>query len=419
MRIFRHLIFFFLLLQVSCQTKKEDIIFDSEDIDSLVVLDAGYPESSDTLKLSQIADTVFYVNLQYKLRDFMQIQYVDSLIFVQEIDNVFAFHKSGKLLYKIPAKTGCFDLDSKNLKFYTYSCETKKIKVYDFKGNELKCISLKTDEEGFYGASFLAVNDSLFALSMPMDGYNKNELIFVNGKGRCVGNIQNVEPFVPARNSVIRNEDWGRTLFRTNEGLRYHRCFRDTLFAIEQDMTLHPVLIEQKISKVPLNMQTQGDYGKYIDYCSKNNKYAVKMFENSRYYIIEYLLGRVYSSLPNFMVYDKRTGKLNRIEIDLNHGFEIGQFHFGIFNDYDGGLAFAPSCQSGDYLIMANAGAAQAGNKKHPKILYKKGRLIADVQYQCTSGVYRSIDDKKRADEFFDNFDEEKNTMLMIVKLKR
>ena len=234
MRIFRHLIFFFLLLQVSCQTKKEDIIFNSEDIDSLVILHANYPESSDTLKLSQIADTVFYVNLPYK-GCIEQIQYLDSLIFVQGMEYVFTFDQSSKLLYKTPVNScSCFDIRPEESKFYIYDVlKSKDIKVYDFKGKKTKSIPLKITEEGFCGASFLALNDSLFALSMINEGYNKNELIFVNDKGRRVGCIKNMEPFVRAGDALTHNEKWPRTLFRTTDGLRYHRCYRDTLFAIE------------------------------------------------------------------------------------------------------------------------------------------------------------------------------------------
>lgn len=419
MRILQLFLLLLLLMQVSCQTKKEDAVSTPTSSDSIIVLRADYPESADTVKLSQIADTMFYVKLDHKSNDFIQIQYLDSLIFVQDIDYVYAYNKAGKLLYKVYARTGCFDLDPENGKFYTYSCSTKRIKTYDFKGKELKSITSKADEVGFYGASFIALNDSLFALSMPINGREKNELIFINDKGQCVKHIKNIEPFTPGENSGILNEDWGRTLFRTNEGLRYHRCYRDTLFAIEQDMTLRPILIEQKISKVELNMQTEGDRKKYIEYCCKYEKYAVKIFESSRYYIIEYLLGRDYGSLPNFLVYDKTTGKLNRIELDWEHYPKIRQFQYGIFNDYDGGLAFTPSCQSGDYLIMANAGVAQGWGNNLPKTLYDEGRKIGGVQCSCKSNVYRSIEAKKRADAFFDNLDEKENTMLTIVKLKK
>lgn len=410
-------------MQVSCQTKKEEAESTPKTGDSIVVLRADYPESTDTLKLSQIADTVFYVNIPYK-GGIEQVQYIDSLIFVQSGDNILVFNQSNELLYKVPmASTSCFDLRREVSKFYVYdSFKANEIKEYDFKGNLLRSIRLKTDEKGFYGASFLAVNDSLFAISRLNEGSNENELFFVNGRGKRVGYKRNAEPFVRGSNARTLNEIWSRTLFRTSEGLRYHRCYRDTLFAIEQDMALTPVVIEQKISKVPIEKRLEcvgGDEMEYLNYCAENNKYAVRTFDNSRYYIAEYLLGKSSDELPNYMVYDKLTGKLNRVIIDLEHGYDIGQFHFGIFNDYDGGLAFTPMYQSGDYLIMLNAGRAQGWGKDFPKTLYTDGKQIKGKQYSCKSNVYRTINDKKRADDFFNNLNEKENTMLMIVKLKK
>lgn len=410
-------------MQVSCQTKKEEAESTPKTGDSIVVLRADYPESTDTLKLSQIADTVFYVNIPYK-GGIEQVQYIDSLIFVQSGDNILVFNQSNELLYKVPmASTSCFDLRREVSKFYVYdSFKANEIKEYDFKGNLLRSIRLKTDENGFYGASFLAVNDSLFAISRLNEGSNENELFFVNGRGKRVGYKRNAEPFVRGSNARTLNEIWSRTLFRTSEGLRYHRCYRDTLFAIEQDMALTPVVIEQKISKVPIEKRLEcvgGDEMEYLNYCAENNKYAVRTFDNSRYYIAEYLLGKSSDELPNYMVYDKVTGKLKRVIIDLEHGYDIGQFHFGIFNDYDGGLAFTPMYQSGDYLIMLNAGRAQGWGKDFPKTLYTDGKQIKGKQYSCKSNVYRTINDKKRADDFFNNLNEKENTMLMIVKLKK
>lgn len=409
-------------MQLSCQSKKENMIFNFESIDSVLILQTNYPESSDTLKISQIADTVFYINLPYK-GHLGQVQYLDTLIFVQSMDYIFAFNQSVQLLFKIPINsTSCFDLRPKESKFYVYDVfKLNEIKEYDFNGNELRKIRLKTDENGFYGASFLAVNDSLFAISRLNEGTNENELFFVNGKGRKIGRVKNMEPYIPTGNALTHNEIWPRTLFRTSEGLRYHRCYRDTLFAIEQDMTLEPILIEQKIKKVPLEKRIEcvgGDMMEYLNYCLENKTYAVRVFENSRYYIAEYLLGRSTNMLPNYFIYDKKNGKLNRIENDLSRGFETHQLHFGIFNDYDGALAFTPLYQSGDYLIMVNGGEAQGRGRNFPKALYKIGKKIENELYSCRSDVYRSASDKKRADIFYDNLDEENDTMLMIIKLK-
>lgn len=419
MRILQLFLLLLLLIQVSCQTKKEDAASTPASSDSIIVLRADYPESNDTLKLSQIADTVFYVKLDHKLEDILQIQYLDNLIFIQNLYNVFAFNHSGDLLYKVPVEFGCFDIHLKESRFYTYSHKTEQIMEYDFKGNKLRHIRFKID---CIGASFLAINDSLFAFAPLNDEFNDNELIFVNGKGRRIGYKKKVESFNHTKDAVVFNEYWPRNLFRNSEGVRFHRCYGDTLFRVKQDMTLQPVFVEEKISKVPIEKRREyvgGNREEYLKYCAENKKYAVRVFENSRYYIAEYLEGKSSSNLPNYLVYDKMDGKLNIVESDLMHSLEMHHLHLGIFNDYDGGLAFTPLSQTGDYLIMEDAGETQGRGKYFPKTLYNKGKWIIDEQYPCKSNVYRSIEAKKTADAFFDNLDEKENTMLTIVKLKK
>ncbi|SHF34238.1 hypothetical protein SAMN05444349_11690 [Bacteroides faecichinchillae] len=145
------------------------------------------------------------------------------------------------------------------------------------------------------------------------------------------------------------HESWPRPLFHCSEGLRYHRCYGDTLFAIQPDMTLRPVLIEQKISKVPLDKRLEsvgGDEIEYRQYCLDNKLYATWVFEDNHFFIVDYLIGKSWREFAscNYLVYDKKTGKLNRVENDFNAEYDTHNLHLGIFNDYDGGLAFALFC---------------------------------------------------------------------------
>lgn len=111
---------------------------------------------------------------------------------------------------------------------------------------------------------------------------------------------------------------------------------------------------------------------------------------------------------------------LSRTHNDLQKSIGTKRLHFGIFNDYDGGLAFEPEHLSGEYLIMVNAGKSQGGAKDHPKKLYLEGRKVAENQYTVISNVYRKKKYKKRADDFFNKEvgDEDKSTVLTIIKMK-
>ncbi|GCB34650.1 hypothetical protein [Bacteroides faecalis] len=217
----------FSLLLACCQFRREKTIeiFTEESVDTTVVLRPDYPESTDTLKLSNIADSVFYVKLKYKeFRDILNVQYSDSLILVQDYTDLFAFNSSGELVYKVPLSScGSFDMDVENSRFYIYTTKPNQIKVYDFKGKELDCIRAKIDDNSFYGFYFLTVNDSLFARAEYNAGYNEYELDFINKKGRMIGGIKNVEPHIRTMNSHTYHESWPRPLFRCSEGLTISR----------------------------------------------------------------------------------------------------------------------------------------------------------------------------------------------------
>ena len=60
-----------------------------------------YPEEKDTLRLSELVDTLFYVCLEHPgLTDDCQVNYLDSLILVYDNQAVMAFDVDGKLLYQ-------------------------------------------------------------------------------------------------------------------------------------------------------------------------------------------------------------------------------------------------------------------------------------------------------------------------------
>ena len=93
--------------------------------------------------------------------------------------------------------------------------------------------------------------------------------------------------------------------------------------------------------------------------------------------------------------------------------------HFGIYNDYDGGLPFTPLNQCCDYLIMVGAGIAQGAMSASPKTLYTDGREFGDSFYPVVSGTAKNTEAKERLSKFFSDFDEDKQTMITILKLKK
>lgn len=390
-------------------------------LDSRILLSVDYPESKDTIRLSHIADTVFYVSLESdNLKDILQIQYFDSMILVNDFNFIHLFDLLGKHLSKVPVKSGSFDVLPDLSRFYTYSFLSKEICSYDFMGNKIWQTKLKNDESGYYGYSFLAINDSLFVISNTNVGYNPDELLFVNQKGQVIHRIANSNRFSPPVNINSYKRGWRRSLFRACDGLRYHSFYSDTLFSVV-NTNITPVVVETKIAKVPLEHRleyTGEQISEFAKYCMRENKYATRFLDTSRYLIVDYQFGSLQSSLSNYLIFDKETGLLSRTYNNLNKGIEAGFLHFGISNDYDGGLAFEPMFQSGEYLIMVNAGDSQGALKNKPKQLYWEGRTIAEEHCECRSNSCLNPVYKAKTDQFFKEKVNDKDMLLMVVKLK-
>lgn len=279
---------------------------------------------------------------------------------------------------------------------------------------------MKNEDFGYCGYFFSVINDTLFAISTINEGHNKDQLIFVNEKGRVTARVSNHEQFSPPQNIYSFNRGWQRTLSMQNKILYYHPLYNDTLFRVEKNRII-PVAVEQKIEKVPLNQRieyTGKSFKEFADYCRNNNKYATRFYNSMRYLIIEYKIGSLQYALSNYLIYDKKNKKLSQITNDLEKGLKSKMLHFGIVNDYDGGLAFAPSYLCDNYMIMVNAGEMQGENEKNARELYRKGRFIKDTLCQCTSGTAIDMDYLKKTERFFREETNENKILLMIGKLK-
>lgn len=412
------------ILMISCQKRKEsgtDSNIISGDRAKLIYLSADYPECKDTITLSQITEDLFYVALDLdKNTDIVQLYYTDSLVIVNDCKNIHLFDHSGKKINKISLFSGSFDLSTDRKYLYTYAFLNKEISKYNLKGEKIGRTKLKNNNFGYYGYFFSVVNDTLFAISNVNEGYNKDQLIFVDEKGRIVDHIPNSEQFIPPPNIYSFSRKWHRTLSRQNNKLYYHPFYNDTLFIIEKNKRI-PYAIENKIQKVPFHHRieyTGESPNSFIKYCQKENKYATRFYNSSRYLILEYRNGSLNYSLSNYLIYDKKNKTLSRTYNNLKKGFDSKILHFGIFNDFDGGLAFSPSHLCDNYLIMVNAGEMQGKKGNNTPELYKQGRMIKDTLYKCRSDQFIHFDYRKKAEEFFNEQASTNKLILTIVKLK-
>lgn len=388
----------------------------------LVTLFDDYPEENDTLTLSELSDTVFYVRLEQPgLTDACQVYYSDSLILVSDYHQLNAFDAEGRWLYQLP-NAYSMDVLPEASGIYLYNFKDRVIKKYGFDGKEQKTIRLRTEIDT-YGRNFVVLSDSLFAISMLNVGYNPYELFWVNDKGEMVHRVKNREPFQPQSGAYTHNSIWHHRLFKAENGCRYYPSYSNTLYEVGKDATFRPVFVENKITKIPLEHRLEysgQELNAYMKEVVANEWNAVRHFETSRFHFAEYKAGGHNFSLSNYLVYDKKSRKVHRQTNHLISALKDKKpLHFGISNDYDGGLAFAPSSQSGEYLIMVNASGQQGSHETRPRTLFQEGRTNGGQKYQVRSDVWTHSIHRQRLEQFFLNFDEEKHSMLMIVKMKK
>lgn len=406
-----------------CNKQKTDGILELNALkeSNTLLLSDDYPEYENAISLSEIADTVFYRTLDLdKNTDIIQLYYTDSIIVVNDRSYIYLFNYLGQEKNKISVFSGSFDVLETSEYIYIYSFLKKEINKYDLKGNKINTIKLKNDKAGYYGYFFSILNDSLFAISNINEGYNKDQLIFVNSQGVVVHRIPNYEKFSPSPNIYSVNREWFRCLYRQNKNVYYHPFYNDTLFIVKNHQLI-PQIIEHKIEKVPVEHRieyTGKNFYDFAKYCQNNGKYATRFFNSSRYVFIEYKNGSIKNYLSNYLIYDKKTKVLYRICNNLNNGLNSKILHFGIENDYDGGLAFSPSYLCGDYLIMVNAGDMQGEKGKNTRELYLKGKMIKDTLYKCKSDKFINVVYQNKTDKFFNKESNENKIILMIVKLK-
>ena len=415
------LCFFF----ISCENqnasleKMESVFY----TDSIILLKNDSKIMNDTVYLNDIIDNVKYVNIDLpNTEHIFQIQYTDSCIFVSNNISVFIFNHKGKKIRTIPLNYGCFDISKTQDSIYTYTPLYKRLNCYDLKGNKIWTSNLhyKGKDIGFYGHSFAQINDSLFAIAIANQGFNPDQLIIVNKSGKVKKHIPNSESFVYPGVCYTAHTAWKRTLTKNKECVFYHPLYGDTVYIVNRNMQLEPYIIEQKVNKVPLEDRpeyTGNTWKQFNKVCLDNSMYVTRIFNTSRYVIVDYRLGSIGNHMSNYWIFDKKEKEIKRTFNNLSLSLSKGKAHFGIFNNYDGGLAFVPEFISNEHLIMVNAGDLQGKKTIYAKQMHSNHVQKMKHKYLYRSDIYRNLNTKKEADYFWTNCDENK-IVLTIVKMK-
>lgn len=391
--------------------------------DSVIFLKDVSTTINDTVYLGDIIEDIKYISLDISnIESLFQLQYTDSLIFASNNDSVFIFTQQGRQLNKIPLDFGCFDISENQNSIYTYVPLNKSLSCYDLSGKRLwtSRLQYKGKDIGTYGHSFVRISDSLFAIAIQNQGFNTDRFILVDKRGNIKEHVANPESFPNPDICYTSHTEWRRTLTRNGNRIFYHPLYGDTIYILNDSMKLEPYIIEQIVKKVPLEARpeyTGNNWKQFEKICRENNFQVTRVFNTLRYVIVEYKLGHISNCISNYWVYDKKEKLLKKTFNNLSESLSKGKAHFGIFNNYDGGLAFAPDFFSNRYLIMVNAGTLQGNKSVYAKQIYSHNLHMMKNKYKYRSDIYQNQEAKKKADDFWMNCDDKKLT-LTIVKMK-
>lgn len=408
-----------ILLQ-SCNDKRAFSENETQENDTLSSFCLVDRVADSMIYISDIADSVLYFKLDRPSasKEAFQVFYDEKQIVLYDMDNLFFYSLEGVEKNKVCCPFASVDYDIKNQKLHVYEFRKRQISVFSNEGNLINTIRLRTAEEGDFGQYFASIDDSTYVLAKINVSGDDGGLLFVSSTGKVVGRMKSQETFTPSPDSYTYHSTWDYPIIRTDEGIGYYPSYGDSIYWLDGKGNMEPFFAETVLKKIPLENRTEvsgGVLNEVIAQCRKNKWATPRYFVNSRFVLAQYVYGRSNNDLPKYLLYDRK-GKQARL---FENRFSDTLFHFGIYNDYDGGLAFTPLNQSGNYLIMAGAGNAQGGMNAYPKTLYTNGRKLGDTVHPVVSGKAKDAEAQKRLSEFFSSFEEDKQTMITILRLKQ
>lgn len=376
--------------------------------------------ATDTMiRISDLADTIMYFKLDRcaQKKAVTQAMYDGKRILVYDRDSLFFYNTDGKEEKRFSCPFACLDYDMENGKVYVFEFRKRLISILSDEGELLSSINIRSNLSGYYGHYFAALSDSVFAMAIPNAGGNDDALVLVSSKGRILDKRGHHDTFRPSGNTFIHNMTWDFPLLRTPDETLYCESYCDTAFVLRGNGDAEPLFVQSVLKKIPLECRPEvkgQNLNDYILKCKSNMWATPRYYVNGRFILAQYVYGRSDTDFPGYLLYDRKDCS-SRVHKDT---LSMSRLHMGIFNDYDGGLAFTPISQSGNYLLMSGAGIAQGGMSSRPKTLYEKGRKFGDALLPAASGI--SMDEGKEAQltSFLADFDEERQTMITVLKMK-
>ncbi len=312
------------------------------------------------VRLSEVASEVKYIRLETNpsclINDHFSIKFffVDSLIFVQNINHVLKFSLDGKFIKKIgnpgrgPGEISVISSMSvlSDKRLLVIHC-WNKLMYFSFNGELVKSINIPFHQE------VNVLNDSRYLFYDPgTNGSEKYNFILASDKGDTISMVKNYTTWKkPYRGTVLVTNSANEASFYTNDNLNYFKSkYNDTVYFVNvgKDKIEPAYILDFGKYKVPEELipeKISSDPIKFQDFKVRAvNYYLGKPLEASNKVFIR----------ASCMV--RRDIKYLLFNKDRNEGFllvnEDGE-STGIINDWDGGVDFWPTVQKdGNEIIM-------------------------------------------------------------------
>lgn len=390
-------------INIQSKTRKENIpVINCESI----------LNSKKIVRLSEIASDVKYIRLETNPSSFInnhfsiKFLFVDSLIFVQNVNHVLKFSQDGKFIKKMGnpgrgpgeiSRVSSMSVisDKKQLVIHCWN----KLMYFSFNGELVKSINIPFHQE------VNVLNDSRYVSYDPgTNGSEKYNFILANNKGDTISKVKNYSTWKKTYSGTVMvsgpsNE---ASFYLNNNSCYFKSKYNDTVYHVNVkkdqiepayvlDFGRYKVpedLIPEKVASDPIKLQ------KFYE--KADNYYLGKPLEASnRVFIRSSCMVR---RDIKYLLFDKTR---NEGILLVNENGEST----GIINDWDGGVDFWPTVQKdGDEIIMPleimdfkkkiESQSAEKRIIKYPDKQNSMKRLVSDL----------------------DDFD---NPILMIVTLKK
>jgi hypothetical protein len=369
----------------NCRTDQKSMNKDDGNYLGVIHLDNAYKKNIPSRKLSSIARSVKYIELEDEVTSLLIhpsiISDYDSTILIKDNSScLYKFDKRGKLIWKIDKKGKG---PGEYVQIYGV-CVDDDNKLYILDNNQRKIVSYGCLRGGFINEIDIPLSSGSFALNNqgfvlwnpPWSFINQDKcyfLTFIDKNGNILHQIERRGNDNNFRGGLLTSA----AFYRLGGDLYIKDTYNDTVYKIDSDYSLavHAVISS---GKYKITRRISEDV--FLREKYKNDYISQLLFlESERYIFFSFYIGNFY-----LVVYDKRSGSfVNKISGKNN---DYAAFE----NDMDKGPPFAP--------------------------IFIDGNRLYSIIPPSVFLEYRSSDE--RISEICNHINENSNPVVMIVELK-